>query len=170
MLRSVVSNRWVFLFLGVLAVSVAGAGQPPVPPRPTGEGKGAGWMSAEPRKSAPGDDDLRKLLVARYNAALAVVQARDQELSTGGRVEVVAALSKAARHLLDAELELADNPAEQLLAYGRALKYARSVERMLEARREAGTATLADVERAHYHALDAEIQLLKAKRKADKAK
>jgi hypothetical protein len=169
MLKGAASNRWIFFILGVLAVSVAGAGALEAAQSPTGEGKKSGWMSAEPRKTAPGDDNLRKLLVARYNAALAVVQAKEMELSTG-RIEVVAALAEAARHLLDAELELADNPAEQLLAYERALEYARSVERMLEARREAGTATLADVERAHYHALDAEIQLLKARRKVDKAK
>jgi hypothetical protein len=168
MLPSAVSYRWVFLLLSGLTVSIAGAGQPPLPPRPIGEGKGAGWMSVEPRKTTPGDDELRKLLVARYNAALAELKIRTQELLTG-RLDVVT-LSEVARHLLDAELELATKPAEQLLAHERALEYAHSIEDIAQAKFQAGTAKPADVERAHYYALDAEIQLLKTRRKADKAK
>jgi hypothetical protein len=132
---------------------------PALPPEPA-------ILKAKPLKPAPGDDELRKLLIARYNVAVAEMQARYAEISAG-RANCDIAV-EAARHLVDSGIELTDKPAEQLAFREKFLELAKEVERIIEAQVEAGKTGVGDLEKARYLRLDAEVQLLKVKRKAAK--
>jgi hypothetical protein len=125
-------------------------------------------FSAEPRKPAPGADALQKLLIARNNAALTELQARGQELMAGRITTDV--LFDAVRRWCDSALELSDKPADQMVVREQTLELTRYIEAVLDAKLAAGTAKVADMEMAHYYRLDAEIQLLKAKRNMEKPK
>jgi hypothetical protein len=133
--------------------------EPPLPPEPA-------ILKAKPLKPAPGDDELRKLLIARYNVAVAEMQARYAEIAAGRANFDIAV--EAARHLVDSGIELTDKPAEQLAFREKFLELAKEVERIIEAQVEAGKTGLAELEKARYLRLDAQIQLLKAKRMAAK--
>jgi hypothetical protein len=125
-------------------------------------------LSAEPRKPAPGADELQKLLIARNNAALTELQARGQELQAG-RITLDVLLD-AARRWRDSALELSEKPAEQMAIRAQILDLAQYIEAVHEAKVNAGTAKIADMAMARYFRIDAEIQLLKLKQKMEKPK
>ena len=135
--------------------------EPPLPPEPA-------ILKAKPLKPAPGDDELRKLLIARYNAAVAEMELRYAEISAGRATFEVAA--EAARHLVDSGIELTDKPAEQLAFREKYLELAKEVERIIKAQFEAGRIGEADLAKARYLRLDAEVQMLKAKRLVEKGR
>lgn len=120
-------------------------------------------LAAEPRESKPGDDELRKLLVDRYNAGLAELQARYEEYKIG--LAPLDALLGAAQRLAHAGGELNDKPADRLVFLEQFLELARHVESMQEALTEVGRSRVADLQWARYVRADAEIQLLRAKPK-----
>jgi hypothetical protein len=121
-------------------------------------------FDAKPLESATGDDDLRKLLKERYNAAVDMGRARFQEYVAGrGTLDI---LLEAGRYVLRAEVELNDKPADQVRVREKYLELTKEIEKINNARFQAGQLSLADKEQAHYVRVDAEIQLLKAKRKA----
>jgi len=79
------------------------AAEPQPAARPLAPGQLPALLTAKPLEPAPGDDDRRKLLKERYNAALRFLKvsyARRQIDSTTNITSVIAA----ARQLLDAEL------------------------------------------------------------------
>ncbi len=125
-------------------------------------------FSAEPRKPAPGADELQKLLIARNNAALIELQARGQELMAG-RVSVDEVVDAAVRWR-DSALELSEKPADQMVIHQQTLEVARYLDTICDAKLNAGTIRVADVQKSHYFRLDAEIRLLKAKQKMEKPK
>src|SRR5262245_4878369 len=136
------------------------AAQPP----PAAEPQLPAILTLKPVKPAPGDDELRKLLIARYNAAVAEMEARVQEFRTGrGAVDDFLGV---ARRLLDSGLALSDNPAERLALREKFLAFAIELEKMQKARFEAARIGPAELDSARYLRLDAEVQVLQAKRKA----
>jgi hypothetical protein len=122
-------------------------------------------LDNKPLEPAKGDDEERKLLKERYNAALRELQARFHVFEAGmGALET---LFDAAKRVLDSELELCLKPAERVGVREKYLELARAVEKIQQARFDAGRAGVADVEQARYLRLDAELQLLRAKKAAD---
>jgi hypothetical protein len=113
-------------------------------------------------------DELRKLLIARYNAAVAEMQMRHKLFQTGNDKEFdPEALSRAANRILRAALELAKSPQEKVRAYELHLELARFAQDMEEARQRAGAGgSPIRVEVARYNRLDAEIKLLRARKEA----
>jgi hypothetical protein len=122
----------------------------------------------EPLKPAPGDDEIQKLMKERYNAAVMVVQSRLQEYMAGrGTLQN---FEDAIRKVRDARLELTDKPAEQLPILELCLGLAREVEGITDARFQAGQIGAAERDEARRARIDAEIHLLRVKKKiaADK--
>ena len=69
----------LFVACGLLANAGASVGQN-VHEDKKPAAKGTAWDTALPRKAAPGDDELQRLRIARYNAALEEYQARVRNL------------------------------------------------------------------------------------------
>jgi hypothetical protein len=152
--------------LTLLAIPLGGFAipSPAAQPAQPAEPKLPAILTAKPLQAGPGDDDLRKLLIARYNAAVAEAAGRIQEFQTGHcNLEAMAGV---ARRLVDSGLELRDKAADQVTLREQFLELAKEIEKIVQVRFEAGRISPADLELAHYERLDAEIQVLKARRKA----
>jgi hypothetical protein len=158
--KNLANTTLAILFLMGQPVFVKAEEPPPAP----------AVFSAEPRKPAPGADELQELLIARSNAALAELQAQfgRQEL-TIGRIATDLPFD-AVRRWRDSALELSEQPTDQMVIRLQTLEIARYFEAILEAKEKAGTAKVADVQMAHYFRIDAEIQVLKAKQKMENPK
>jgi hypothetical protein len=109
------------------------------------------------------DEELSKLLLARYKSATVVVDARFQRFIAGR--ERVESVVESLRMLRDAWVALSDKPADQVAIYELCFDLAKEIAEISEARCEAGRMTIQDCETARYTRLDTEIQLLSLKRK-----
>jgi hypothetical protein len=158
-LQGLVTVAFVAIPLGFVATHL-----PAAQPNPPAEAPLPAILKAKPLKPGPGDDELRKLLIARYNTAVAEMAARYTEFLAGRTpMEDFVAV---ARRLVHSGVELSDKPADQLAFREQFLELAKEVERAQQARHEAGRISVADLESARYLRLDAEVEVLKAKRKA----
>jgi hypothetical protein len=130
-------------------------------------------LTDKPAKVESGDDELTKLLKERYNCAQrelnSLVSALVARPQPGPKLEEI---FDTIRRLRDSEVELTDKPADQVKVHEKYLKVAKSFEDIQLELQRTGFATPADLDRARYWRLDAEVQLLKAKRqaKAEKSK
>jgi hypothetical protein len=159
--------RIPFLLLAALFLLAGLAGRE-VRAEPDPEEKRPKILTAQPIKPGPDDDELQKLLIARYNAAVDEMQHRFQEFIAGrGTMEIFGATAK---RLVDAGAELNDKPAHQVKLREQLLELMQEIERINVARHEAGQLSGADLQAARYLRIDAEIQLLRAKRKANPPK
>jgi hypothetical protein len=145
-----------FLTTGVFAAE-------PAPPK---EAEVPAILKIKPLRPAPGDDELRKLLIARYNAAVA--ETRVHYRAFVAKRLTVADFADVARHVVDSGLELSDKPADQVALRGQFLQLAKEIERIEKERVDAGLDALPALLSARYVRLDAEVQLLKAQRQAAK--
>jgi hypothetical protein len=136
-------------------------GQPPDRPQE----KLPSILKAKPLPAAAGDDELRNLLKARYNEALAEVQGRYEGLAV--TPAPLASVFEPAQRLRAAGLEVSDRPADQIALLTQVLDLARLLERRAEAEFKSGQGAPIDLHRARYFRLDTEIQLLRAKGKAN---
>jgi outer membrane protein TolC len=71
---------------------------------------------------------------------------------------------------VQAGLELWDKPAEKVALLTQFVELAREAEKIAQTRHDAARASVVELHRTRYQRLDAEIQLLRARREADKAK
>jgi hypothetical protein len=128
-------------------------------------------LKAEPLKAARGDDELRKLQKERYTAALKELQLRN-ELVTAGKDTLIDGIYDAAGRLLDAELDIAQTPAERVAVRQKQVGLSKEVEATTKRFADAGSPKVspADVEKAHYARLTAEINLLRARKDLPRAK
>jgi hypothetical protein len=125
-------------------------------------------LTAKPIKEEPKDDELRKLLKGRYNEAVAEMQGRYKEFLVGrGTFD---AMFEVAQRIVTSGLELSDKPAERVTLLTQYVELAIEVEKITQARYDASRIPDTDVHRAHYERLNAEIQLLRAKRAIDRVK
>lgn len=143
------------------------------PPKKDGNptaGAKSGILPAGPAVTPePGADELRQLRVERYNAALRGVQARNAEWEAG--VSSVDAFYSQIKRLIDAELELFDDPQKQLAVRQKHLEMATVVETRIQQLVNLGArgASQSELASAQFLRLDVEIELLKAKREIAKA-
>jgi hypothetical protein len=125
-------------------------------------------LSAKPLKEDPKDDELRKLLKARYNEGVGEVKMRHEQYKFGlGGIDD---LFQAGQRLVQAGLELHDKSAEKVVLLTQYLELTKDIEKLSQTRYDAGLSQPAELCRARYQRLDAEIQLLRAKREADRDK
>jgi hypothetical protein len=122
-------------------------------------------LKAKPLETARGDDELRKVQKERYNAALKELNIRS-ELVVAGKDTPLDGTYDAAGRLLDAELDLAETPAERVAVRQKQVGLSKEVEAMTERFSLAGNSKLssADVEKARYARLTAEMNLLRARK------
>jgi hypothetical protein len=121
-------------------------------------------FKGKPIPPAAGDDELRKLLKERYNAAVAELGGRYQMFLAGrGTFD---SLFDGARRVVHAGLELHDKPADQIALLTGYVELARKIEKINQARDEAGRIMRQELDYARYMRADAEIQLLRAKKAA----
>lgn len=161
--------RLAILLLTVQTGATAGGPtQPPQPPRPD-QGlpdKLPAILAAEPMKAEAGDDELRRLLKARYNEDVAELKARLERLRAGqGTVDSLAGVSQ---RLLQSGLDLTGNAEERVKLLQGYLDLTREIERIKQALVEAMRATNVELHQARRMRIDAEIRLLRARREAAK--
>jgi predicted secreted protein len=116
------------------------------------------WLIAEPLKVAPGDDDRKKLLKERYNAALQSLKAVDR----GRRIDTTVTANDvlaAARQLLAADVAL-HKSGDLVPAYEHSLEFLKYLENIVRPAGNAGTVSPATYEAVHEARLDAEVKLL----------
>lgn len=162
-----------FLAASLLAV-LAGTSPGGEPASRRSEVKFPAFLSAKPLQPDPKDDELRKLLKERYNAALA--EARDyyayEQLVNGRPWLLDGPDAEYARwnRLVDSGLELCDKPADKVALLTKYLELAKDTELVEKLRSEAGERRAGSYQRAKFERLQAEIRLLRAKREAASVK
>jgi hypothetical protein len=141
--------------------------QTPDPPR----AKLPAFLAARSTEVDPRDNELRKLHKARYQEVVAELRAFEEEdaLPTS-RVMHLDDRYLRWQRVVQAGLELCDNPAEKVMLLTHYVEMTRNDEKDMKARREAGRVAQSHLHRARYERLHAEVQLLKAKREATKPK
>jgi hypothetical protein len=138
----------------------------PAPPELLKEVELPALLKAKPLQEDPKDDELRKLLKARYNEAVAETSiVYVQYVRINGRLD---SFIEATQRLLKAGLELHENPTEQVKLLNQYMELTKDAEKAAKLRNDSGQAHPSELPRARYYRLDAEIQLLRAKRQADK--
>ena len=122
-------------------------------------------LEGKPLEPAKDDDEMRKLLKGRYNAALREAKGRYGQFLAG---KVTAeALAPSTRRLLRAELALCDKAADRIKVREQFLLMAKEVERIIKLRHDAGRIEEPEVAQAEHDRLDAEIELLREKKAAE---
>jgi hypothetical protein len=123
-------------------------------------------LAAKPLAAVDGDDDLQKLLKARYNEVAAELAGRYRQLRAG--VTDVESLFDPAQRLLQTGLELHGKPADRIALLNQFLEFTRMMEQAVKARVDAGVAPMLELNYVRYFRIDAETQLLRAKREVEK--
>ncbi|MFL5240686.1 MAG: hypothetical protein ACJ8FY_01140 [Gemmataceae bacterium] len=118
------------------------------------------------------DDELRKLQIERFEAAKEQVRSLYLMIVVGsapgaGQAAVVFHLEPT-RQLLDSRLDLVENPEDEIAVREDFLKIAKENEKISKRNLETGRSNVAEVAKMRYARADAEIQLLKAKRRLKK--
>jgi hypothetical protein len=128
-------------------------------------------LKAKPLAMARGDDELRKLQKERYNAALKELQIRNEAVAAG-KDTPLDGIYDAAGRLLDAELDLAETPAERVAVRQKQVWLSKEVAATTKRFADAGNPKVppADVEKARSARLAAEINLLRARKDLPKPK
>lgn len=129
-------------------------------------------LSGKPLKEDPSDDEMRKLLKARYNESVAALK-EYYELTSLPGVDTIYSLDELYggwHRLLTAGLALSNRPGEKIALLTQYIDIVKAIEKDQQARYDAGRTHLTDLHRARYERLDAEIQLLQAKRQAKEEK
>jgi beta-lactamase regulating signal transducer with metallopeptidase domain len=121
------------------------------------------YVDDPPVKPAASDDELEKLLKERYNVALNYVRNSYRRLQAG--VEAPDNVSDAARRVVDAELALHPDPADEIHARERYLTFAKIIEARANGLAASGNMAREYADAARETRLNAEIQLLQAKRR-----
>jgi hypothetical protein len=132
------------------------------------ERKGEAFRHRPVRKPGADADDLTKLLIERYEAAR--VEVSQLSVTLGEQLFMLdVRLGEAVKRLVEAELELATSREERLALLEGYVDYLKETEALMRAMFLSGARgiSLADLARAKYVRLDAEIRLLRAKREND---
>jgi hypothetical protein len=144
--------------LALVWATIVLAGPQPDPPKE----KIPALLESKPLTAGPKDDEMRKLLIARYNAALAEVKIVAGKVLAGAvNFEQLVEPSK---RLVRAGVEVQDKPANQITFLEQYVELTKEFEKTAETLSKNGRIPPNDLERTRYYRLDAEIQLLRAKR------
>lgn len=125
-------------------------------------------LSIETVKVPADADRLQRLLVERFNTAVAELQMAKRMYDHG--VVPFGNLVEPAIHVRDSGLELSDDPQEKIAHLKRFLEFAQLNEKTVQQRYETGTVTPDTVQSAKYLRLDTEIVLLRLERETEKSK
>jgi hypothetical protein len=175
MTRTRILQMWLALaIVPLLVTNRAFAEEPPLlkdpPEKPTN-----GLSSYKPLKAVPKDDELRKLQVERYNAALEELQPLAQQvLKPPYPIDFVVhpqiRLVECGKRVVESGLEVFDKPQDRITLLADYVELAKEAERVCKAQFDLGRLSEDVLQHARYYRADAEIQLLKAKRAVQKEK
>ena len=115
---------------------------------------------AEP---AQGDSELRQKLKERHNSAVKLLELRIDNYKKG-RGDT-ATVFEAARLAAEAKLDLAENADGRGTVLEQMVEVTKAFEAHLQKQVDSGIGSKADLERARYARLSAEVQLLKSRQK-----
>ena len=121
-------------------------------------------VNSAPLVPAADDDELRKLRVGRYNAALEVLKWRYKKYRNNLRD--MQEFYNQFQFLREARLDLCRTPAERIVALEQSLEIAREAERNNAIAASVDEWSNADLQLTRYGRLGLEIALLKARREA----
>jgi len=129
----------------------------------TGQQKLPRLLTAKPVEIAEERDEMRKLMRARYNAALEEVRARYQQFLHGhGKLDP---MLDAFRRLLASGVVAADTGKDQVEFLEQYVDLTRQVSNNVHGQKKSGQFSSAEAAQARYMYLDAQIQLLHAQRR-----
>jgi hypothetical protein len=127
-------------------------------------------LADEPMKAAPGDDDVQKLQKERFNTALLLLKMQITRFEAGSETGHAGSLGTAMEQIILARRELTDKPADLIPLLEVRFELARAAERRAEDHLQLGridpTAPLA----AKIVRINAEVDLLRMKKKASTQK
>jgi hypothetical protein len=119
------------------------------------------WLTAKSLEAGTNDDELQKLLKARYNAALKSLQSHLARAEVDPTVSMTPVIA-AAHTVLDADLAITA-PKETVGAYQHHLEFMRYFDDVAGTRWKNGSLGSDEVNAAHEARLDAEIKLMQAR-------
>jgi hypothetical protein len=119
----------------------------------------------KPVTAGADDSELTKKLKERHNSAVALLDERLKEYKRG--VRDVNFVFEAARLAAEAKLDLAPNAAARVDVLEQTLELAKLAEAQLRQQLARGFGSKADLERARYARLTLEVDLLRARQKAN---
>jgi hypothetical protein len=132
-------------------------------PAATGQKKLPRLLTAKPVGSTEERDEMRKLMRARYHAALEEVRGRYQQFLHGnGKAD---SMFDAFRRLLASGVVAADTGKAQVEFLEQYVDLTRQVSNMVSGQAKSGQISPAEAALARYMHLDAQIQLLHAQRR-----
>ncbi len=126
------------------------------------------FADGKPLRLQPDDDEEKKLLKARYNAALIEIRALMEQIQVGSQTPDI--ILESCKRMALAGRELASTPAKQIRVAEDYVEIVRWVAGVFEDRYEAGKVSIADREEVRYWRADAELQLVRLKRQLGKEK
>ncbi len=153
---------------GAPAKEPAAEREAPAPEKEPPTEQKVGFANRKPLKAGPKDDELRKLQIERYNEALEEARSLLELVLRGAKTPNV--LSDAHKRIAQSGLEVYDKPEDRIALLTDYIASAKAMEQIFKAQFEAGRVAETDMHHATYYRIDAEIQLLKAKRAAEKPK
>jgi hypothetical protein len=162
-------KQWLPVYLLLTLIGTSAAQVQPAREIPKqAELKLPALLTSKPIREDPVDDELRKLLKARYNLVFAEMQKIYRAWRMGlERVDVVTEL---AQQLVESGLELTDKPAERVAFLAQFVGLMREAEEIAKEEYNHGMASHYQVYRLRYRRLQAEILLLRAKREVEEAR
>jgi hypothetical protein len=122
----------------------------------------------KPLKVDPKDDEFKRLAVARYNEAITELQVLSRRVEAGAIDFTM--LFYPGQNVFQAAQEVFEKPADRLTLHNDYLELTKEVEKIYEAQYQFGKIGKLPLNRARYNRIDAEIELLRYKRAAEKAK
>jgi hypothetical protein len=131
--------------------------------KPAGQPKPPRLLAARPLSTTGQSDKLRRLVRERYNAALEEARERYRQMREVPKFDPDKAFS-AFRRLLAAGVLAADTGRDRIQFLEAYLELARGFEKVLEKISGAGAEMAAERAHARYMRIDAELQLLRARR------
>lgn len=164
------TEQWLSLCL-LLTLNGSSAAQTPQLPKLADKPKVKlpALLSAKLLKTDPQDDELRKLLKARYNEAVSEAREYYEQEELANRNAICLDPGQDYRYrmlqrVVHAGLELCDKPADKVALLTQYLEVTKEIEKLAQTRYDAGRIGISDLHRTRYERLDAEIRLLRAKR------
>jgi hypothetical protein len=119
----------------------------------------------KPVEIAEGDNELQKKLKERHNVAVNLLEARVNEYKRG--VRDIGPVFEAARLTTEAKLDLAESAEARTAVLEQLLDVAKLIESHLQQQLARGFGSKADLEGARYARLTLEVELLRARQKAN---
>jgi hypothetical protein len=121
-------------------------------------------IAKKPVETGLVDVELRKLLIARRDAAVEAMKSSYRYYEDGAPGFYIDRLYEDIGRALDSQLELSGNPADHLPIHELRVEIAAFLERLALAEQEAGRGNSSDVAVARYKRHGCEIDLLRTKR------